>query len=155
MAAEFSPQTRKRSMTLSLFTINEQTPLFVTDSCEPIQSSASVPVIINERKNETNVKSNMYQNKKKKKKKSNKKKLTFKQRKKLKLQQMYIRINNQPYFEKIEAAKQNVYISQKLIRDIQNKTPTLMDNIRNYMNSVFEIHHQDKCESELKILDFG
>eukprot|EP01084_Bolivina_argentea_P168766 292589_1 len=98
---------------------------------------------------------NKQQKKKKKKKRNNTKKLTFKQRRKLQLQQIYIRVNNQPYFDKIEAAKQNVYISQKLVRNIQSKTPTPMNNIRNYMNSVFEIHHQDKCESELKILEFG
>eukprot|EP01084_Bolivina_argentea_P087458 157966_1 len=154
MAAEYSPMTRKRSMTLS--TINEQTPLRITDS---IQSAASVPVFVHERKEETNVKSNrdQYANNRqnKKKKKKRKKQLTFKQRKELKLQQMYTRVNNEPYFHKIETAKQNVYISQKLIRNIQTKTAITMDNIRNYMNSVFEIHYQDKCESELKILDFG
>eukprot|EP01084_Bolivina_argentea_P103866 186024_1 len=92
----------------------------------------------------------------KNKKKHNKKRL-WKERK-LKLKYMYTRVNSQPYLDKIEMKHQLLYISNKLIRNIKEKTLVGTDNIdiRNYMNRMFEVHYQTQHELKLdQPLDFG
>eukprot|EP01084_Bolivina_argentea_P154679 269598_1 len=111
MAQKFVPHNMSPHISL-LNTINED-ELLVTNPSVLIQSAATISVFINERKEETNVKSSnvdqyaddRQQNKKQKRNVNKRKKLTFKQKKKLKLQQMYIRVNNQPYYDIIETAK--------------------------------------------------